>query len=179
MLIAAVVCFVLHSLVAMVDGSYFHFYKYKLYARPDSVTEHLAHTMRAATMTATAFLFFVVDAGGALLWIGIGVLAVDLGIETWDVLIERRSRASLGGLSSVEYLAHAHAILLYAASFALVLAAKPAGAFAMSAPAVLPQAYPAFVGWVGWAIGIGAALSTIQHVIFLSPRYRRAEAGHV
>ena len=174
MLTAAAVLFVLHSLVALIDGAYFHLYKYKLYARPDSVTEHVTHTLRAAMMIATSFLFFVVNAGGVLLWAALGLLAVDIGIETWDVLIEGRSRATLGGLSSAEYLAHAHAILLYAASFAFVLAAKPDGAFSLSAPAILPQQYPSIIRWLGWAVGMGAALSTIQHLVYLSPKYRRS-----
>jgi hypothetical protein len=173
MLIAATVLFVLHALVAMVDGAYFHLYKYKLHTRPESVVEHLTHTLRAATMAIAAFLFFVVNVGGLLLWAGIGLIALDLVVETWDVLIERRSRAGLGGLSSVEYLSHAHAILLYSASYACVLAAKPPGAFAGAAPLVLAP-YPELVTWVGWAVGVGAAVSTIQHVVYLHPSYRRS-----
>lgn len=172
MLIAAAIFLALHTLVAAVDGMYFHLYKYKLYARPESVVEHLTHTLRAATMAIAAFLFFVVNAGGKLLWAGCLLIVFDLAIETWDVLIERRSRANLGGLSSAEYLAHAHAILLYAAAYALVMAAKPAGAFALGAPLVLQQAHPAPVRWLGWAVGIGSVLSTIQHVVYLHPRYR-------
>jgi hypothetical protein len=172
MLLAGAVCFALHALVAMIDGAYFHLYKYKLYARRESVVEHVTHTLRAATMAISAFLFFAKNIGGLLLWAGIALLVVDLGIETWDVLIERDSRASLGGLSSAEYLSHAHAILLYAASFALVLAAKPAGAFSSTAPLVLPQAYPSLVVWLGYAISAGAAITTVQHVVLLQPRYR-------
>jgi hypothetical protein len=171
-LIAAAICFALHALVAMVDGAYFHLYKYKLHTRPDSVVEHLTHTLRAATMAIAAFLFFAFNVGGKLLWAGLALIAIDLGIETWDILIERHSRASLGGLSSAEYLSHAHAILLYAVSYALVLAAKPAGAFSGTAPLLLP-ANPAPVVWLGYAIGIGAAASTIQHAVYLHPRYRR------
>ncbi len=172
MLIAAAVCFALHALVAMVDGAYFHLVKYKLHTRPESIVEHFTHTLRAATMTIAAILFFAINAGGLLLWAGFALIAVDLAVETWDVLIEKKSRASLGGLSSAEYLSHAHAILLYAASYALVLAAKPPGAFSTDAPLILSEAYPAPITWLGWAVGIGAFLSTIQHVVYLHPRFR-------
>lgn len=173
MLIAASICFALHALVALLDGAYFHLYKYKLHTRPDSIVEHLTHTLRAGTMAVSAVLLFALDTGGLLLWGACLLMAVDLGVETWDVLIEKRSRKTLGGLSSAEYLAHAHAILLYAAANALVLAAKPSGAFSANAPLLLPQAYPVVVTWLGWAVAAGSAASLIQHVAYLNPKYRR------
>lgn len=175
MLIAAAVCFALHALVAMVDGAYFHIYKYKLHTRPESIVEHFTHTLRAATMAISAVLLFAINVGGLLLWAACTLIALDLGIETWDVLIERRSRAGIGGLSSAEYLSHAHAILLYAASYALVLAAKPAGAFSSGAPLILPKAYPAAISWLGWVVAVGAVVTTIQHLVLLHPRYRSTD----
>lgn len=172
MLYAAAVCFAVHAVVAAIDGAYFHLYKYKLHTRKDSVLEHFTHTLRAATMSISAILLFALNVGGLLLWAIFPLLAVDLAIETWDVLIEKRSRAGLGGLSSAEYLAHAHAILLYAAAYSLVIAAKPIEAFSANAPLILPQSYPAPITWLGWAVGIGAIASTIQHAIYLHPRYR-------
>lgn len=173
MLTAAAVCFVLHGLVAMVDGAYFHLYKYKLYARPDSVTEHFTHSLRAATMTASAYIFFVVSAAGWLLWIGIGIIAIDLIIETWDVLIERASRADLGGLSSAEYLSHAHAIFLYAAAYSMVLASKPRAAFSFDAPATIGS-NPQWIQLIGWVVVVGAGISTVQHFWLLQPKYRES-----
>lgn len=176
MLIAAAICFALHALVALIDGAYFHLYKYKLHTRPDSIVEHFTHTLRAATMAVSSILFFAMNVGGALLWAACALILADLAIETWDVLIERQSRKTLGGLSSAEYLSHAHAILLYAGAYALVLAAKPSGAFSLDAPLVLSEPYPAAVVWLGWAVGLGAAGSLIQHVVYLHPRYREQGA---
>lgn len=173
MLAAAAICFALHGLVAMVDGAYFHLYKYKLHTRPESVTEHFTHSLRAATMTASAYIFFAVSAAGWLLWIGVGIIAVDLVVETWDVLIERKSRADLGGLSSAEYLSHAHAILLYAASYTLVLASKSRAAFSLDSPAIVGS-HPTWIQVLGWAVVVGAGLSTIQHFWLLQPKYREA-----
>lgn len=175
MLIAAVVCFVLHALVAAIDGAYFHLYKYKLHTRPESIVEHFTHTLRAATMVLSAILLFAINAGGLLLWAVFALIGIDLAVETWDVLIERRSRASIGGLSSAEYLTHAHAILLYAASYSLALAAKPPGAFSSEAPLILKGPYPPLVAWVGWIVAVGAALTTIQHIVYLHPKYRKAQ----
>ena len=160
----------------MIDGVYFHLSKYKLHTRPDSIVEHFTHTLRAGTMAASAILLFALNAGGLLLWAAFLLIGIDLCVETWDALIEKRSRASLGGLSSLEYLTHAHAILLYAASYSLVLAAKPAGAFSSQAPLILPGPYPAPIRWLGWAIGVGAIVSTIQHIVYLHPKYRRQSA---
>lgn len=173
MMTVAAICFALHAVVAMVDGAYFHLYKYKLHTRPDSVMEHFTHSLRAVTMTAAAYVFFVVNAGGWLLWVGLGIIAVDIAVETWDVLIERASRRSLGGLSSAEYLSHAHAILLYAASYALVLASKPAGAFSADSPITLAP-YPQWISVLGWVVVAGAGLGTIQHFWLLQPKYRAA-----
>lgn len=172
MLIAATVCFVLHALVAAIDGAYFHLYKYKLHTRPESIVEHFTHTLRAGTMAISAVVLFALNVGGLLLWAAFVLIGIDLVVETWDVLIERRSRAMIGGLSSLEYLTHAHAILLYAASYSLVLAAKPAGAFSSGAPLLLKPAYPIAVSAAGWVVAAGAMLTTIQHVVYLHPRYR-------
>ena len=172
MLIAAAVLFALHTLVATIDGAYFHLYKYRLYARPDSVVEHFTHTLRAVTMTIAALVFFAFNVGGLLLWAAVGVIVIDIAIETWDVLIEKKSRAGIGGLSPAEYLSHAHAIFLYAGAYALVLAAKRPGAFAFDAPSVLPLPYAAPVRWLGWAVAVGAGLSAVQHAVYLHPRFR-------
>lgn len=176
MLAAAAILYALHGLIAAVDGVYFHLHKYKLYAHPESVVEHAAHTARAGLMAVGAFVFFVVNSGGWLLRGAVIFIALDLAVETWDVLIERRSRAKMGGLSSIEYLAHAHAILLYAAAYTLVLAAKPAGAFAADAPLVLDP-YPAWITYIGWFIGVSSVLSTVQHLNYLRPSYRVAPAA--
>ncbi len=171
LIVAACICFIIHALVASIDGVYFHLIKYKLHTHPESVTEHLTHTLRAGTMSVSAWLFFVNNSGGWLLWCGVLLILCDLCVETWDVLIERKSREHLGGLDPVEYLVHAHSIALYSASYALILASKPAAAFALDSPISL-EPYPDLVRLAGLAVAISAALGTIQHTVYLHPRYR-------
>jgi len=50
-MIAATVCLILFSFVAGFDGIYFHFYKYRLYARAESLYEHKMHTLSAVLFT--------------------------------------------------------------------------------------------------------------------------------
>ena len=169
------IVFLVHGLVGSIDGVYFHLRKYRLYAHPDSFMEHVTHTLRAYTLTAAAILLFALNAGGWLLWMAVLVLVVDLVIETWDVLIERDSRARFGGLSSAEYLVHAHAIFLYGAAWTLGFVAKPASAWSLSSPMLLPEGHPQLVSAIGWAVAVGAFWGAIQHTWFCLPRHRAAQ----
>jgi len=47
MIIAATVFMVLFGLMSIVDGLYYHDYKYKLYLHKESILEHIMHTFRA------------------------------------------------------------------------------------------------------------------------------------
>lgn len=93
----------LSATVAIVDGVYFHLIKYKLYARRESITEHLTHTLRAVLFGPMIYLLFGRCFGGLALWAALALAILDFAIQSWDVLIERTSRSSLGGLSSLEY----------------------------------------------------------------------------
>jgi hypothetical protein len=174
MMTAAAACFVLHGLIGSVDGAYYHLKKYKLHTHEESFVEHQLHTMRAVFLSLIAFLLFALNSGGWLLWLAIVVLVADMVVLTWDVLLERASRVNLGGLSSKEYLVHVHATILHAASFSLVLASKPAAAWALSSPPLLPGTFHWMVWVSGASIGVIAAVSAIQHFWYWNPKYRRA-----
>jgi hypothetical protein len=166
------VIFLIHAMVASIDGVYFHLWKYKLHTYEDTITEHITHTLRAWTMAIASILLYAVNTGGILLWAAVAVLVVDLIIETWDVLIERKSRERFGGLSSAEYLVHAHSIFLYGAAWTLAFVAKPSGAWSLASPAVLDQAYPMYVVAIGWTVGVSSFFGAIQHTWYCLPRYR-------
>jgi hypothetical protein len=168
----AALLFLGHAMVAAIDGVYFHLWKYKLHTFEDTFVEHVTHTLRAWTMVFASFLLFAVNTGGMLLWAAVAVLVFDLLIETWDVLIERKSRQRFGGLSSAEYLVHVHAIFLYAATWTLAFVAKPSGAWSLSSPLFLDQAYPMYVAAIGWTVGGMSFLGAIQHTWYCLPRYR-------
>ena len=168
------ILFLLHALVASIDGIYFHLWKYKLHTYEDTFTEHITHTLRTWTMVLASYLLFATNTGGALLWFAVLVLVVDLLVETWDVLIEGQSRRRFGGLSSAEYLVHAHSIFLYAAAWTLAFVVKPIEAWSLSSPLFLDPAYPMHVSAIGWAVGLGTLSGAIQHTWYCLPRYRNA-----
>ena len=167
------ILFVIHGLVGVIDGAYFHLRKYKLYAHPESFEEHVTHSLRSLTLTLSAWLLFVENVGGWLLWTAVAVLVVDLIVQTWDVLIERRSRTHLGGLSSVEYLVHTHAIFLAAGFWTVAFISKPVEAWSFSSPAFLAEDNPFIVVLIGWVMGASALFATIQHFWLCHPKYRQ------
>lgn len=64
LMIAATIFLALFALVAAVDGLYFHLWKYRLYARPESVYEHKLHTVRAFLFIPIVFFLFYQNFGG-------------------------------------------------------------------------------------------------------------------
>jgi len=164
--------FLLHALVASIDGVYFHLKKYKLHTYEDTFMEHVTHTLRTWTMVFASVLLFATNTGGLLLWAAMLVLIIDLAVETWDVLIERDSRQRFGGLSSAEYLVHAHSIFLYAVAWTLGFLAKPAAAWSLSSPLFLEESYPPFVVAIGIGVGVGTLFGAIQHTWYCRPSYR-------
>lgn len=92
------------SLLGAVDVVGFHLIRFRLYARPESVAEQVTHLVRHAV-----FLMLVATLLAAPPWAhaAVGVLfTADLVNSAIDVMLERRSRARLGGLPSLEYLLH-------------------------------------------------------------------------
>ena len=170
--VIATVCFVAHGLIGSIDGAYFHLHKFRLHTHEETFFEHQLHTLRALFLALTSVIFFALNTGGWLLWIGAVLLAADLVVLTWDVWIERKSRESLGGLLSKEYLVHVHATILHTASFILVIAAKPVAAWALDSPPLLETELPMWCSLCGWAIAISAGFSSLQHLWYWRPSYR-------
>lgn len=168
----AVVLIALSATVAIADGVYFHLIKYKLYARRESIAEHLTHTLRAVLFGPMIYLLFGRCFGGLALWGALGMVLVDFAIQSWDVLIERTSRSVLGGLSSLEYWIHVVAITTHVAAVTLVLAARPASAWSTSAPTVMPGAWPAIARFATLGLVPGATGLALLHLWLLRPRYR-------
>ncbi|MGE5183526.1 MAG: hypothetical protein ACM31C_15750 [Acidobacteriota bacterium] len=173
-LLVAALLIDLSATIAIVDGLYLHLYKYKLYARRDSVTEHLTHTLRAVLFGPMIYLLFGRCFAGAVLYATLAIVLVDFAIQSWDVLVERASRSSLGGLSSFEYWIHVAAITTHVAAVTLVLAARPAEAWSLSAPTVLAVEWPAIARWSALGLLPGAVGLAVLHLWLLRPRYRVA-----
>src|SRR5687768_14981944 len=146
---ASAVALAVFLVLAFVDGVYLHLYKYRLYTRPESRREHQVHTAAAALFTLTLPALYLWPTAGLLLWAGVALLAVDAGLGLRDMGIERASRASLGGLSTAEYILHVVITSARAVSVALALAARPAAAWAWDAPLVIGE-LPRLASLVAW-----------------------------
>jgi hypothetical protein len=158
--------------LSMVDGLYIHLWRLRLHARPGSYREHLWHTARAILFAPAVMLVFAAPTAGLALWIGVALLAVDQIVEMLDVLAERASRASLGGLASAEYAVHVALVTLRAAAVALALASRPAGAWSLdAAPAI--AAYPDWITTLVHQLVPGAVAAAGLHV-WLAWRHRPA-----
>lgn len=125
--------------IGAVDVLYFHLYRFRLFAQPGSVAEEITHLCRHAIFLT---LLLVLSSGGrsperdALVFALIGL---DLLNGATDVLLERGSRAPLGGLPPLESLVH------FLSSFGMGLAVA-AYVLAADAPAAGRRARLAGVG---------------------------------
>jgi hypothetical protein len=136
--LAAVVSLVGFAALSAIDGIYVHLVRFRLHTRPASFGEHLLHTGRAILFVPLLLTVFG-GVGGALLWVGLGTLAVDQALEMADTIVEPRSRAGLGGLTSGEYVLHITLSSLRAAAIAFALAGRPSAAWSTSALAASPD----------------------------------------
>jgi hypothetical protein len=161
LLTAAAVLLSLFALAGLVDAVWFHLFAHRLFARAGSRYEHVLHTIHAGLFPVIIALLFLKPVFGA----AVSVIAIDLAVELMDIVCERGSRATLGGLSTAEYAVHAIAIGAFAAGVALALAAKE------ETTALIRM----------WAIAMiaGGIAMTAVHVAVLIPSVGRAFPDHI
>jgi hypothetical protein len=104
--------------VGALDGLYFHLWKFRLYARPQSRTEHLTHTVRACLLGPILWLAFVAPRLDLLVML----VAVDTVVVLADVWLETESRRDLGGIPRAEYVVHVVANTLHTGAMTLAMA---------------------------------------------------------
>ena len=159
-----------YAIVGSVDGVYYHLYKFKLYAHPESRYEHILHTIRVLTFPLVLLLLFVKNYGGIYLWFGTGLVIVDLLVETLDIYSEEMSRKHLGGLPRTEYYIHMMTNGLHFSSMAMIIAAKPLFAWKLNSETVLSP-YPEFTSMISVALIPGIVILFILHVyLYLFPQ---------
>ena len=163
---------ILFLLVATVDGLYFHLWKYKLFARAESLYEHKLHTIRAFLFIPIVFFLFYADFGGLALWAGMFFILLDLAIEMIDVFAENDSRASMGGLTSLEYAAHVAATTFRIAAISFALAAKPFSAWDFSSPLILGQ-FSSLISMNAVNTMFGNLLVGILHLLLMNKKLRK------
>ncbi len=146
---------VLFTVVASIDGMYFHLYKYRLFEKKDSIREHNLHTLNAFFFPFTVLLLFVLNASGFLLWISIILTLITLILEFMDVFEEKKSRKHLGGLTSLEYSMHFGMSGIRSAYTVLVLAQKPFLAWSLWSPWIIRDVhYPFSLRIIGMSVAI-------------------------
>jgi hypothetical protein len=94
------------SMIGSIDVFWFHLWRLRLYRQPSSVAEEASHLASYATFIAIAAALLTTDNPQDGRGLVLGLFAINLTITAADVLLERRSRAPLGGLPSLEYLLH-------------------------------------------------------------------------
>jgi hypothetical protein len=149
--------FTLFAAVAAVDSTHYHFRRFRLWSRPETRREHVAHTIRAALM-APALVALFHDGRPATL-VACAIVALDFVAAGIDVATERDSRARFGGLPHGEYVAHLSATTLHVAAIATAFFARALAGESLPLPPVGEIVVAALV--------VGAALSAVQHLAYL------------
>ncbi|MGH7963092.1 MAG: hypothetical protein ACRERD_14890 [Candidatus Binatia bacterium] len=111
-----------YSSIGAVDGIYNHLYRYRLYAHASSLTEHLSHTLLGLGLTLTTAMLVFVEMGSLGFAFFLGIQALMLLNTLWDVSIEPKSRAPLGGFPPQEYFLHTVIFLVHGAFVWAVIA---------------------------------------------------------
>lgn len=149
---AAFELLMLAALLGAVDVLYFHLYRFRLYAQPGSVAEESTHLARHLLFVGIVLTLLLQPPSATAIVLTLFVL--DLANNVADVLLEKSSRAPLGGLPPAEYLVHVLATLLTGMAIS---------AFWWAPPAALSTTQVAR----GWAtVGLGVALFAAEGSLF-------------
>lgn len=143
--------------VGALDGLYFHLWKFRLYARPQSRTEHLTHTVRACLLGPLLWLAFV----HPRLELLVVLAGVDTAVVFADVWLENASRRDLGGIPRAEYVVHVVANTLHTAAMTLAIAVWWVSPSA---------AVPSMVRWLAEALVVCTVPVALLHVVLLRRR---------
>ncbi|MEK7483848.1 MAG: hypothetical protein AABZ60_05910, partial [Planctomycetota bacterium] len=97
-----------------------------------------------------------------------------LVVEMLDVLCERASRETIGGLFPLEYASHISATTVRIAALSLIFAAKPLSAWSFSAPILMEHDYPVWIQFVAKNLIFGNILIGGAHLWLFQKKYRLA-----
>lgn len=155
------VLMVLFIVLGTFDGLYFHLFKYKLHLLPAARREHIIHTVRAFVFVPLSLLLFVYNTAGILLWTAIALILLDAYLELIDILEERKSRASFGGISGEESAIHVFASSFKFAAVILMLSTKTTADFFSLTPTFASEPLPETLSLIGVAFAVGSFLGGI------------------
>ena len=157
--------------VGALDVVYFHIWKFRLYERPQSRGEEVAHLMRGLLVPMTVAILLVGRPEGAWFWLVVALFAADAINSVIDVMLEPASRAPVG-VPPAELAVHFIGTTMMGAAWATFLIA---GWETRDAPAMLRAheslPLPFAAGAWGGVAGAFALLGT-EAVLFLRARSR-------
>lgn len=151
--------------IGAVDVLYFHLWRFRLYARADSVAEEVTHLVRQVVFVTVVLLLASDSRTPRLDIVILTLIVVDLVNSAIDTLIERRSRASLGGLPPLESLVH------IVASFGMGVAAAT---YFLADPRAAAPVPAAVLQWqVRAVVGLGVVLLVVESSLLVRSVCRR------
>lgn len=162
MIMAALIFLILFCVLAGIDGTYFHFNKHKLDERPASKKEHGIHTIRSIFFPPMVLIFFTLNSGGWLLWLGVLLVVLDFAALILDLQEEEKSRADLGGLSHGEYIIHVLANGFHFLWIALILSTRESSDWAFDS-SVIVHSTNLFMILTG-LIAFGGIVGALDHI---------------
>lgn len=169
-LFSATLCLLLFGVIGIIDGFYYHLWKFNLYKHKETRFEHLTHTLRAALFLVMLFIFFLHDYGGKIFLFGVALALIDIIVLIIDLIVEGNSREKLGGMPHKEYIIHVIANALHFTSIALVLVAKPLAFWSINAPHLLDRDFPKFTHLVAQNLIPGVALLVLLHILLMNKK---------
>jgi hypothetical protein len=160
------ICLCGFLVTAAIDSSYYHFFRHRLYADARTIREHGVHALRAGLLSVAMVTYFEPTSCAAAFRVGTTLVLLDLGVQLWDMFLEKQCRAHLGGLEVGEYMLHGVGTMFH-------VGALSSAWFARGMSATLD--YGLHELCVVSAVGSG--LSFVQHLYYLHPRHRRTSAA--
>ena len=158
--------------IGATDVIYFHLYKFRLYARPQSFREELTHIARGAVIPILFAMLLLGQPQGAMFCVVVGLFALDTLNTLIDVMVEPASRASFGGVPPAELAVHFVGATLIGAAFGSLVISGWGTRHAPSAFAPWPEGTfpPGFIlfGWGGVVLSV--ALVIFEAALFLRAR---------
>lgn len=161
-----------YSGVGTVDGIYNHLYRYRLDAHASSFTEHLSHTFLSLGLALTVIMLVFVEMGTVGFAFLLGIQALSVLNTLWDVFLEPKSRAPLGGLPPHEYVLHTIIFLLHGAFLWAVIANADQLVRGTGFGTLRWPLLPMFLLSNAVALVIGGLVMFVLHVYLLGVGYR-------
>jgi hypothetical protein len=169
-IITATICLLLFGIIGVIDGFYYHLWKFKLHKHTETCFEHWTHTIRATAFLVLLYLLFLHDYGGVYLLIAVGVIIIDIVVLFIDLIVEKDSRKKLGGLPHNEYIVHILANTLHFVSIALILVSKPLSSWGMNASVTIDREFPQYTELVAYYLIPGVALLVLFHFTLMNKK---------